>query len=323
MSCADLLVDRGEPEAAARLLAGASSLPALMLRADLLRDCGDVAQAVSLIERVLARDIDAPGARERHLRWSRELSGTTPSPSRSHDETIAVPTARQSPFRIMRELARGGAGTVYLARDDLLDRHVALKVYHRPREDAAQLRREATSAVRFAGRGIVRVLDVDYEQGWIALEWIEAGSLRELINAQRFQMLTPISRWALPLAEALAVLHRERWVHADVKPANVLLRSADDPVLGDFGIGVPAGSASLGGSTGFLSPERLAGRALDTTDDVYGFGRIVEEVVARLPPSAECRWFGELAERCMADDSTRPRDAVALLAYLQSSPHAS
>ncbi len=323
LACAKLLVERGDHAAALLLLSTSSSIPALMLRADLEYATGQAARALSLVERVLARDYDAPGARERHERWSRELSGAAPrlAPT-SRDATIAVPTAQQSAFRIEREVARGGAGTVYLAHDEQLARPVALKVYHRPREDAAQIRREAATAARFAGRGVVRVYDADFDQGWIAFEWIDPGSIRELIQHARVDLLAPLSSWVRSLAESLAILHGEGLVHADVKPANVLIRNRGRPVLSDFGIAAPAGSPSLGGSTGFLSPERLAGCPLAPSDDIYGLGRILEDVVPHLPPNDETRWFAKLAEHCMTSAGSRPADAFALLDLLARGPQA-
>lgn len=321
LACAHLLVERGDRPAALLLLSTSSSIPALLLRADLEHDAGEVARAVCLVERVLARDYDAPGARERHDRWFRELSGAAPRPApSSRDATIAVPTAQQSAFRIEREVARGGAGTVYLAYDEQLGRPVALKVYHRPREDAAQIQREAATAARFAGRRVVRVYDANFEQGWIAFEWIEPGSIRELIQHAQVNLLAPLSSWVRPLAESLAILHGEGIVHADIKPANVLVRGRGHPVLSDFGIAAPAGSPSLGGSTGFLSPERLAGRPIDPSDDIYGFGRILEELIPHLPPNDETRWFAKLAEHCMTSAGSRPADAFALLDVLARGP---
>ncbi len=76
-------------------------------------------------------------------------------------------------------------------------------------------------------------------------------------------------------------MHAAGWVHHDVKPANVLFRTPGEPLLSDFGTARRRGEPSPPGSLGFVSPERLAGRASEPRDDVYGFGRILEEAPRR------------------------------------------
>lgn len=308
---AEALVSRGEGNKAIAFLHEASDATALMLKADLLHDDGQVAMAVSVIERVLARDIDTPGARERHARWRTALAPLASRPRGRGDVTMAVPTVQQSHFRVVREVARGGAGTVYEAKDDVLGRDVALKVYHQALADKPQIRREAQVAVRLAGPGVVRVFDVDIERGWIALEWMAAGSMREVLGRGDLSELGEPATFLRKLARALSRVHAAGWVHADVKPANVLIRAAAEPVLSDFGIAVRDQEASLGGSAGFLSPERLAGAALDPSDDVYGFGRIVEDTMLKGRGSWD--GFRSLAERCMAPRQARPANGQALL----------
>ena len=308
---AEALVSRGEGNKAIAFLHEASDATALMLKADLLHDDGQVAMAVSVIERVLARDIDTPGARERHARWRTALAPQASRPRGRGDVTMAVPTIQQSPFRIVREVARGGAGTVYEAKDDVLGRDVALKVYHQAMVDKPQIRREAQVAVRLAGPGVVRVFDVDIERGWIALEWTAAGSMREVLGRGDLSELGEPESFLRKLSYALSRVHAEGWVHADVKPANVLIRGTAEPILSDFGIAVRDQEASLGGSAGFLSPERLAGAPLDPSDDVYGFGRIVED--AMLKGRGTWDEFRPLAERCMAPRQARPANGQALL----------
>src|SRR6202011_4352088 len=99
-------------------------------------------------------------------------------------------------------------------------RRVALKMYHRPDRDRAQLLHEARVAVILSGPGIVRVFDVDPRQGWLALEWASLGALRSLLQTGKAAGLLPIARWALPLAQVIARVHAAGWVHQDIKPAN-------------------------------------------------------------------------------------------------------
>ena len=308
------------------MLEGISSTPGLILSADLHAGSGQLARAVGAIERVLARDLDAPGARERHQRWSAAL-GYTRRPARRLDEaTVVAPQtwgATGAPFRLLREVARGGAGTVYEAEDDLLGRRIAFKVYHGRGKDRDVLEREARTAVALAGPGVLRVLDADPAQGWVALEWVARGSVRDMLRTGDVASLTPIGRWARPLARALARIHAEGIVHADVKPANVLLRQPHDAVLGDFGIARPTGAPSEGGgSAGYLSPERLAGRPADPRDDVYGYGRVLEDVIHRLveagadPGSADFTAYQALAQVSLGPDAGRPEAGTALVRRL-------
>ncbi len=311
VAMAGALVDRGEPAAAKASLSGLASSSALLLRADLEAQLGDMALALTLVERVLARDLDFPGARERRLRFRGAL-GLESRPARSAPTATVALAEPEGPYALIREVARGGAGAVYEALDRDLGRRVALKIYHEPIRDRAQLEHEARVAVRLSGPAIVRVLDVDPEHGWLALEWAPAGALRERIRARDGGMLMPMGRWAAPLAAALARVHEAGFVHLDVKPANVLLEGAAMPVLADFGSARRIGEASPPGSAGYVSPERAAGAPADPRDDVYGFGRIVEEVVAAA--SGEARGWSELARLCTGPAPSRPATGRALAA---------
>jgi serine/threonine-protein kinase len=105
-----------------------------------------------------------------------------------------------------------------------------------------------------------------------------------------------------------------------LKPANVHLRHPGDAVLGDFGLARPIAAAGEGGSPGYLSPERLAGRASDPRDDVYGYGRIIEDVLHRIVEGGavghEIERYRELALTCLGPDEARPKDAMELIRIL-------
>jgi serine/threonine-protein kinase len=324
VACADILAARGDEAAALKVLEGlagegVTGTSGLVLAADLYAALGQLPRAVSTIERVLGRELDAPGARERHRRWRTALGVSDRRAGHRDEATLVAATPDRGPFRLLREVARGGAGAVYEAEDELLGRRVAFKVYHGRGEDRPLLEREIRTAAALAGPGIIRVLDASPTEGWVAVEWIARGSVRDVLRSGDIEALLPIARWARPLARALARVHAAGIAHADVKPANVLLRQLTEPVLGDFGIAKPFGEAADGGSPGYVSPERLAGRASDPRDDIYGFGRVLEDVLHAAEAKGASIDAGELAAmralaaRCIGPDADRPPDGAELV----------
>jgi hypothetical protein len=316
------LLDRGEPEGARRVLSAAQSSPALVLLADLAEQRNDLATAIALVERVLLRDLDHPGARERHRRWRANLGFDLEHKGVTAGATV-VAREPDAPFDLLREVGRGGAAAVYQAVDRELGRHVALKVYHQPERDKTQLAHEARVAVALEGAGIVRVFDVDPDHGWIALEWAPAGALRDPIRSKDAARLIPIERWALPLAVALSRVHAAGWVHHDVKPANVILSRTNAAILTDFGTARKVGEPPPPGSLGFISPERMKGRPSDPRDDIYGYGRILEDALAAIAqtPGAEhapaIARYRALAAACTGPDAGRPADGRAIVTRLR------
>jgi hypothetical protein len=323
------LVDRGEATAAAKALADSTSPAALMLRADLLARSGRLEEAADTVERILFRDLDWPGARERHARWRGAAATLSDRPSARPPGNATTATTDgeasrrrsldRTPFRIAREVARGGTGTVYEAEDRELGRRVALKVYHQPERDRAQLLHEARVAVALAGEGVVRVFDVDADEGWLAMPWAPLGALGMRLRARDAPVLGAVEGWARSLARALARVHANGWVHHDVKPANVLLQAPDRAILTDFATARRAGEPGPPGSQGYISPERLAGRASDPRDDVFGFGRILEGAVDVLAAgggsAVDSSSLGEwraLARACTGPDAGRPRSGSEL-----------
>jgi serine/threonine-protein kinase len=330
VAAAAALADRGERDRALALVtsgrAPCTSVEARMLAADLHETRGELAEALALVERVLVRDLDYPGARERHQRWRVRLGldgGTEESAARGAGDRAAVTIVSRepdAPFLLLREVARGGAGAVYEAQDRELGRRVALKVYHRAHHvdrDRAQLTHEARVAAALAGPSVVRVLDLDPARGWLALEWAALGSLKQRLAEGDRASLLPIRAWALPLASALGRVHASGWVHHDVKPANVLFASPGHPLLADFGTARRSGEPSPPGSLGYVSPERLAGRASDPRDDVFGFGRVLEDAIDGLDDPPDATLWRLIAAGCTGPDSARPADGRAIVTRLR------
>lgn len=327
VAAAGALIDRGEGRRAAHALRGATSSAALLMRGDLLAQSGDMTEAVAMAERVLARDIDWPGARERHERWSRQRlpDGTSPALPElgpGLDERVAHglsgvaldQLSGLAGFRLLREVARGSTGTVYEAQDRALGRRVALKVYHRAERDRALLLHEARVAVALGGEGVVRVFDADAERGWLAMQWAPLGALGAWMNVGN--ATETLAGWARSLARGLARTHERGWVHHDVKPGNVLMFRADQGLLTDFGNARRAGEPSPPGTRGYVSPERLAGRPSHPRDDVYGFGRVILDTLGASDGAAVTRWR-KLATACTGPDATRPADGRELEAWFE------
>jgi serine/threonine-protein kinase len=316
LSLGSRLLVRGEAKAAEEILERADTPPALLLRADLAARRGDSTAARCCVERVLFMDFDYPGARERYQRWNAG-SAAKAQPNRGTTVYVQAPDA---PFDLVREKGRGGAAVVYEARDRDLARIVALKLYHAPENSRDKLLHEARVAVELGGPNIVRVFDVDPYRGWVALEWAGKGTLRDAFASDDPTRVVPLRRWALPLARALANVHAKGWVHNDIKPANVLFDDDDTPILTDFGIARRTGHATEGGSRGYLSPERLAGRRSDPRDDVFAFGCMLEQALSFVRDNDARERMRPLVERCLGDDHARPADAAALCEGIEAWP---
>ncbi len=309
VAAAELFFQRGEHGEALALLGRTSSAGGLMLRSEIEAARGDLASACASLERLLARDIAAPGARERLSRWRARLGLPLPGAEvNARDATLFTAAPAATPFRIVSEAGRGGAAVVYEAIDEALGRTVALKVYHRPGDAREQIEREGRLAVEVAGLGVVGIHDVDLAGGWLALEWASGATLREKLRQEPDELLV-LDLWMPPLIAALARLHRAGWAHGDIKPGNVLFRADGRPLLTDFGLARRPGEPWAGGTPGYLSPRRLQGAPAALSDDVYALGRLLDDVASALGDRAP-ESLRALVERCLADD--RPDDAMHL-----------
>lgn len=319
LELADFFLSRGDRESADKVLhalaAGSfTDAPAAMTRlGDLAAESGDTAGALGWYEAALAIDLQYPGARERHARLKR------PAKAGEAGATLLAPEASvaMGRFELLRELGRGGAGAVYLARDKRIGREVALKIYHpQARADRnARLRGEAQVAATVTSPCVVRVYDLFEDAGAIAMEHASGGSLRTRVGRGQ---VTPTEAlgWLDDVAGALAVTHERRWVHRDLKPGNVLLRADGRAVLTDYGLARRAGVAASAfeGTPGYVPPEVQDGAPADPLADVYAFGALARE----LCPGATGA-LSKLIDDCLArDPARRPRDGAALVERLST-----
>jgi eukaryotic-like serine/threonine-protein kinase len=208
-----------------------------------------------------------------------------------------APTRVGGRYTLLDELGRGGMASVYRARDEVLDRQVAVKLLHpHLATDTAFLdrfRREARAAAALSHPNVVGVHDWgETDDGaYLVLQLVEGPTLRQLLR-QRGQ-LTPeeAAGIMIPAARGLGAAHDAGLIHRDVKPENLLLGQDGTVRVTDFGLARAVASSTstfgtdvLVGSPHYLSPEAVSGERLDPRADVYALGVVLFECLTGRPP---------------------------------------
>jgi serine/threonine protein kinase len=200
-----------------------------------------------------------------------------------------------------RGLGSGGMGEVFLARDRVLGRDVALKVLRRQyagdSEFAERFLREARSAASLSHPNIVQVYDRgETEDGasYIAMEYVPGGTLKEKISREGPLAAREAAALGAQVAEALGAAHERGMVHRDIKPQNVLLTEKGDAKVADFGIARAGSSVTISktgsvmGTAGYMSPEQALGEPATPKSDLYSLGVVLyEALTGELPFTAD------------------------------------
>ncbi|HXA59946.1 MAG TPA: serine/threonine-protein kinase [Streptosporangiaceae bacterium] len=206
-------------------------------------------------------------------------------------------------YRLLSRIGRGGMGTVWLARDEVLDREVAVKevsIYPGLSDSERDVlyertQREARATARLSHPGIVTVHDVVTEDGrpWIVMEYVKAQSLQEIIELHGPMRYEQVAELGRQLVGALRTAHAAGILHRDVKPDNVLLlREGREQraVLTDFGIAQMTGDVTLTntgliiGSPAYIAPERAKGENAGPPSDLWALGATLYAAVDGKPP---------------------------------------
>jgi eukaryotic-like serine/threonine-protein kinase len=201
-------------------------------------------------------------------------------------------------YRLRRRLGSGAFGTVWMARDERLDRDVAVKILARERILGGRFEREARAAARLSHPAIVTLYEaaVDDEGAYLVSELVRGSTLDALLRAGRLSDRDIVSI-AIALCDALEHAHSHGVVHRDVKPSNVLIpdapaSSAQVAKLTDFGVARVIGGDSLTitgdilGTLAYMAPEQAEGLEAGAPADLYSLALVVYEALSGVNPAA-------------------------------------
>lgn len=223
---------------------------------------------------------------------------------------------------IYKELGRGGMGRVYLAQEELTGKQAALKVLAAGLAQEVgflnRFQREIETLSKLDHPNIVRFFESGFENGYYfyAMEYVEGLSLEQLLEKQSRFPWKDVLNVALQVAPALRHVHDHGIIHRDIKPSNLILNTAGQIKLTDFGIAKVFSSNHLtatGGIVGtaeFLSPEQAAGKVVGKRSDLYCLGCVLYKLVTGRAPFAGNSYV-ELLHKHRYGQFDRPTKFVA------------
>ena len=223
------------------------------------------------------------------------------SPLESGPENRGERKVKLARYEIVRELGKGAMGVVYLAKDPLIGRLVALKTIRiRPGDDdetkefQQRFVREAQAAGILNHPSIVTVHDIGQDDtsgtSFIAMEFVEGHNLKEILAQGRPLSFDEIGDIIAQVADALDFAHSKGIVHRDVKPANIILVEGNRAKITDFGIAKIASGGNLTttgqflGTPNYMAPEQIRGAPVDGRTDIFSLGICLYECLTRRKP---------------------------------------
>lgn len=203
-------------------------------------------------------------------------------------------------YELIECIGGGGMADVYKARDQLLDRPVAVKILHdqfkSDEEFITKFHREAKAAARLSHPNIVNIYDVGEAEGdhYIVMEYVPGRTLKDKIKAEGHLPVDEALRITREIASALAHAHANNLVHCDIKPHNILMAADGTAKVADFGIAravtesTMTYSGNVIGSVHYFSPEQARGTMITPKSDVYSLGVVLYEMLTgKLPFTGE------------------------------------
>jgi serine/threonine protein kinase/Tfp pilus assembly protein PilF len=228
-------------------------------------------------------------------------------------------------YRLVKVLGRGGMGIVWLARDEELERDVALKflpdLMFQDRALLDQLKHETKRCLELTHPHIVRIYDFvhDERSGCISMEYVDGETLSKLRAEKEQKVFEPneFASWIGQLCETLDYAHNHaRVIHRDLKPANLMVNKRGDLKITDFGIArsladsVSRLTAEQGrsGTLVYMSPQQLSGERSTHLDDIYSVGATIYELLTSKPPFYSGNIDRQICERVAPSMTERRKE---------------
>ena len=222
-------------------------------------------------------------------------------------------------YKIIEKIGGGGMADVYLARDVILERYVAVKIlrldFSNNEEFIRRFRREAQSATSLVHPNIVSIYDVGEEEDniyYIVMEYVNGETLKQYIQNHSPIPVDKAVDLMLQLVSAIKHAHQNNIIHRDIKPQNILIDKRETVKVTDFGIATALTSTtitqtnSLLGSVHYISPEQARGSVATKKSDIYSLGIVFFEILTgRLPFSGESAV--SIALKHLQDETPSPR----------------
>ena len=230
---------------------------------------------------------------------------------------------RFGPYELIEEIARGGMGVVWRARQEGLGREVALKMILAGQlassDQVLRFYTEAKAAARLDHPNIVPIYEIGEDQGrhFYSMKLIEGSSLAEALRDGRPFPPEQAARTVAAVARAIHFAHQRGVLHRDLKPSNILLDEDGSPFVADFGLARIAEGGSgatradvILGTPAYMAPEQAAGtsRGVTTSADIYSLGAVLHEILTGKPPFQADTPLETL--RLVLDSMPRPPSAI-------------
>ena len=199
-------------------------------------------------------------------------------------------------YEFVKYLGGGGMSNVYLAKDKILNRDVAVKVINIPpyeKEKAVErFEREVQNTTILSHSNVVNVLDVEEDDNcyYLVMEYIEGPTLKEYLCKEGKLSADEAVEMTLQILKGIAHAHHHRIIHRDIKPQNILMTKNGTLKILDFGIARALSETALTetnhvmGSVQYLSPEQAKGQSTDESSDIYSIGIVLYELLTGHPP---------------------------------------